>query len=96
MSTVFSFRAECRNDVGVFLRSLMASGISVSNADIHASSDGTITFPDVFVEIATSEASVEQLIHASRQVEDLHVIEQTLRPVPLANNSLERDCSIAA
>lgn len=96
MPTVFSFRAECRNDVGVFLRSLMASGVSVSNADIRASTNGNITFPDVFVEIATSEASVEQLILAARQVEDLHVIEQTLRPVPLADNSLERDPSIAA
>lgn len=91
MSTVFSFRAECRNDVGVFLRSLTTSGVSISYSRIV-----DMLFPDVAVEIATSEASVEQLIHAARQVEDLHVIEQTLRPVPLADNSLERDCSIAA
>ena len=45
------------------------------------------------VEIRT-DANLEQLQEALRSVEDAHVMLQTLRQVPLAENSLRRDYDI--
>ncbi len=53
----------------------------------HSDADG---LPDVDVEMQCS-ATLEQLQGILRTIKDAHVMLQTLRPVQLADNSLERD-----
>ncbi|ELG7182132.1 TPA: hypothetical protein ACP3ZG_001625 [Pseudomonas aeruginosa] len=84
----FSFRAEGENDVVQFLAAAEAHGLTVQgNGTVRPDADG---LPDVDVEIQTS-ATLEQLQDVLRNLEDSHVMLQTLRQLPLDINSLERD-----
>ena len=78
----FSFRAECQADVDSFLQKSQVSGIKLTVT--------TNGFPDVEIEFE-SEATLEDLIEVIRKVRDGHVVYQTLRQVPLSENSLKRD-----
>lgn len=82
----FSFRAECVADVQYFGEVLAKSGV-ISDLRTEGVSDG---FPDVAVEMR-AESTLGALQGLVRQVEDGHVMLQTLRLVPLVENSLERD-----
>jgi hypothetical protein len=86
---VFSFRAECRHDADAFIRAAEQVGIA-ANATIHPDTSG---LPDVDVE-ATFDANLEQLRAVVRQVHESHVMLQTLRELPLADNTLERDYNL--
>jgi hypothetical protein len=82
----FSFRAECQVDVDA-LRALVALAAENGQWTVLPDPRG---LPDVAVEVL-STITIERLLDLMREVEDGHVMLQTLRPVPLAENSLERD-----
>jgi hypothetical protein len=84
---VFSFRAECQADIDEF-RTLLTS------LDLSATLTETpLTFGEVAAEIQIDMTLDELRKTMSSQV-DSHVMIQTLREIPLANNNLERDYSI--
>ena len=83
--TVFSCRAECQDDVDAFMEAAKAAEVEML---VRAFADKV--FPDVEVEI-TSQASKEILMALMRNSEDAHMMRQTLRAVPLSENSMEPD-----
>ncbi|MFT0182783.1 hypothetical protein ACMSIO_20400 [Pseudomonas benzopyrenica] len=85
----FSFRAECGYYMGRFISAVEAQGHAIHSV-VRPDGKG---FPDVDVEIRT-DANLEQLQEALRSVEDARVMLQTLRQIPLAENSLQRDYDI--
>lgn len=84
----YSFRAECQEDVTRFQQECQKAGLLTT---MQAKPDDQ--FPDVEVELQ-AEASLETLRNVMRQVADGHVMLQTLRGCPLAENSLERDYNL--
>ncbi len=82
---IFSFRAECKKDVTVFANYCSNSGIIASLKIFPVSG-----FPDVIVEMETS-TTLEELRSILDNVQDGHVMYQTLRQTPLAENKLNRD-----
>ena len=86
---IFSLRAECATDVDV-LRKLLNSTCRVSQLTEEADTEG---FPDRDVEIRT-ELCLVQMQMLLGKVPNGHVMEQTLRPVALADNNLERDYDV--
>lgn len=82
----FSFRAECAADVQGFRQVCDRHGL-VTAWEVHPDTSG---LPDVEVELR-STSSLKVLREAIREVADGHVMLQTLRECPLADNSLERD-----
>jgi hypothetical protein len=85
----FSFRAECAADVDGFRRVCDLSGL-VTAWEIHPDKSG---LPDVEVDLQ-STSSLKVLREAMREIKDGHVMLQTLRECPLADNSLERDYDV--
>ena len=83
----FSFRAECQVDVDSFLQKSQESVIKLTVTKNVKVTNG---FPDVEIEFE-SEATLEDLIEVMRKVQNGHVMYQTLRQVPLNENSLKRD-----
>jgi hypothetical protein len=84
--STYSFRAETELDTTLFLSLVRSQGYAVAST-VHSDADG---LPDVDVEMQCS-ATLEQLQGILRTIKDAHLMLQTLRPVPLADNSLERD-----
>ncbi|MGF6281799.1 hypothetical protein ABH908_000167 [Pseudomonas frederiksbergensis] len=87
---VFSMRAECAEDAEGFFKAVQDAGVRLNST---VNKDGT-GLPDVDVEFH-ADASIEQLRDIIRRITDGHVMLQTLRPVPLAGNSLDRDESVS-
>lgn len=91
---IFSFRAECPYDALRFLTNV--SEYAVENS---LQLPGLINFkqdmgyPDVSVEFGCG-VSLDNLRTVGRDIEDCHVLVQTLRQVPLDKNNLERDWSL--
>lgn len=86
---VFSMRAECSVDFNRFMELAKQNGLVVEHT-VRPDPDG---FPDVEIEFA-SDSTLANIADVIRQVPDGHTMLQTLRPVPLADNSLERDYDI--
>lgn len=90
----YSFRAECPYDALRFLTNV--SEYAVENS---LQLPGLITFkqdmgyPDVEVEFK-SGVSLNDLRSVGRDIEGCSVVVQTLRPVPLVENNLERDYNL--
>lgn len=86
----YSFRAECQYDVFTFLARLQEKDIpnrvTVFGIDPN--------LPDIVVEFVTDDTSVACMMEVTKDLPDIHVIRQTLRPVTLKQNSLERDINI--
>ncbi|WP_156173989.1 hypothetical protein [Cupriavidus basilensis] len=82
----FSFRAECAADVEGFRQARDRHGLATA-WEVHPDTGG---LPDVEVELK-STSSLKVLREAVHEVIDGHVMLQTLRECPLADNSLERD-----
>lgn len=97
----FSFRAECLHDIILMAANVSGSELgkpiilTVTNED---GSDTLASFKikklddtgiDCAAEFQTNLSEDKIREHLDRQV-DSHVIEETLRPVPLSENSLER------
>ncbi len=81
---IYSFRAECDADVQRLRTILAKIGFGVITAK-----PGN-TSVEMHVEFLTP-MDQETIEEAMRSIEDGHVMIQTLRPVPLKQNSLERD-----
>jgi hypothetical protein len=91
---VFSFRAECSRDVQEFLAAMRWAEIMISGLLIQPIPlNGEFCIPDVEGEfyIKDDDVTVERLRRISSDVADIHVLLETLRPVSLSENSLERD-----
>lgn len=86
---IYSFRAECQADVEQLSANCKAVGITWTSLRVIPDKG----FPDVEVELETT-ATLDELLNAVRAVQDGHVVLQTLRAVPLAQNSLIRDTDI--
>lgn len=82
----YSFRAECDTDVLNFDAEAERAKLPVSYVAMMRGGG----LPDVEAEFVSS-ATLEELRNAMRNVVDGHVMLQTLRPVSLSKNSLERD-----
>jgi hypothetical protein len=82
---IVSFRAECPADLKAFQDELEKRSIEFS-----WQSNGEDGLPDVEVEMDVFEADIKDVFDAARSVVDGHVICDTLRTVPLSDNSLER------
>lgn len=89
MSSVFSFRAECMQDVYEFATGLHEAGIRLVSWTM-TSDDARL--PDVACEFAVEQDDVEiaEMIAVTNDIVDIHVLHETLRPGPLSENSLER------
>lgn len=81
----YSFRAECKEDVERFNEECLKAGLMTQ---WQAKPDEQS--PEVEVELQT-DAPLDTLRNVIRQVVDGHIMLQTLRECPLAENSLERD-----
>lgn len=97
--TTFSFRAECMSDASEFIQrafydvmNLVVTRIEPMVINLQSSSRAIHT-PDVLVEVQSDE-SLAHMQSLMRQVADGRVMLQTLRPLPLCENSFERDDSM--
>lgn len=93
----YSFRAEYQHDFDRFLEIAIQSGHTLSIKrvlpNIGKGSDGqAFDTGEVLVEF-TTRSKLEHLLKDMDYVQDGHVMRQTLRPVPLSENSTERDFS---
>ena len=86
---VFSFRAECLNDVRVWQRLLSTMSTAGGSVEI-TEYNKHFEIPDVVVEIYTP-CSLETMLNVMRMVPDGHVMLQTLRACSKTQNSLERN-----
>lgn len=87
---VFSFRAECQDDVDRVLGAMRKDNIYylldiLRPVILENGSD----VPDVDVQLR-AKADKLTLISIAESQEDCHVIAETIREVPLSENSLER------
>lgn len=91
----FSCRFECTEDYTRFVIAANACGILVLTIELESfqSEKGGPKGPDVFVEFAC-EADLVPLRKIMQTIPDLHVGIQTLRQVPMKDNSMERDFSL--
>jgi hypothetical protein len=85
----YSFRAECEADVDA-LRELAQAQLVECNWTLRRDQHG---LPDIDVEVTTG-ADQSAVMKLMREILDGHVMIQTLRPVPLSQNSLERDYDV--
>lgn len=83
---IYSLRAESMSDADQ-LRKLVNAACATSELSMRADQDG---LPDQEIEIRT-ELTFNDLLALIRAIPDGHVMLQTLEPVPLAENSLDRD-----
>lgn len=86
---VFSFRAECESDVERFKSAALDAGFDFDCSMERYRLNG-VRVPDVRVEVQ-SRASLSELRSVLREVEDGHVMLETLRQCAMAENSMERD-----
>jgi hypothetical protein len=99
VKTTFSFRTECAVDLNKFIVAVDQAedtdgdepvlGLFITHANTEESTG------ESYVEIATYQpVSLEWVRDIMRSIPDSHVMLQTLRQVPLAENSLKRDHTI--
>ncbi|MFL0286804.1 helicase-related protein [Mycobacterium sp. SMC-18] len=86
--SVFSFRAESEIDAEEFFNDCEDAGIPVDEVTVTAPDEESL---EVIVEFrSTPETTAERLRDIAADGTDLHTVAQTLRPVPLSDNTLER------
>jgi hypothetical protein len=91
----YSCRFEFTHDFTAFIIAADKQGVQINTSELHHRKHEGDKYPapDVYVEFK-AEVSLETLQAVLRQGTDLHVGLQTLRPVSLEDNSLERDYSL--
>lgn len=86
--SLFSFRAECPNDIRDFLNAFTQNKpdavLIVTNGVRDAG------FPDCMFELVT-DVDLETVRDIMRLVQDGHVMVQSLRQLPMSENSMKRD-----
>jgi len=85
---IYSFRAECQADVDR-LQVQLDNVTTQYKLDVFPHGEG---FPDVKVEL-TADLEQHEIESMMAGIVDSHVMYQSLRPIPLARNSLDRDYS---
>lgn len=89
--TVFSARAECGADAHRFWR-FLGNLTDAYSFTVEKLPNVPVAVGDVTIEVRFHEPQEYQaVIDEARKVPDGHVLVQTLRPVPLAQNSLNRN-----
>lgn len=86
----FSFRAECSDDANNFQQACQNANLPV-NLQVTRRDQ---RIPDVDIEFEAG-TPIEALRDVMREIPDGHVMLETLRECPLAENSLERDTNIS-
>lgn len=86
MQKTYSLRAECKSDADQ-LKKLVSKACANSEVFLTPDAKG---LPDQEIKIHT-ELEFEEVLELIRSINDGHVMLQTLQPVPLSENSLERD-----
>lgn len=81
-----SLRAECATDADQLKKLVVAA----SPASVLSMKADAVGLPDQEIEIKT-DLTFDQILDLIRTIPDGHVMLQTLEPVALAENSLERD-----
>jgi hypothetical protein len=89
---VFSFRAEVKHDVDMFVKLCKVKKVTIKITKCLCTSAHP-DLPDREVELE-SENTIDELMEVLRGVDDSHVMMQTIRPVTLEENSLKRDFNI--
>ena len=89
---IYSFRAECERDVEEIKKALTKLDSTTSLVSTRSYLQGSLVY-EPFVEF-TSELDLGMIQKTVASIADCHVALQTLRAVPLSENSLERDRSI--
>ena len=91
----YSCRFEFTHDFTAFIIAADKQGVQINTSELHHVKPEGVKYPapDVYVEFK-AEVPLETLHAVLRQGVDLHVGLQTLRPVSLKDNSLERDYSL--
>lgn len=84
--TIYSCRAECEHDVGVFVERMNDLRATPLQVNYLGMTEWAIEFD--------SPLSIEQVRDVLRTEIDTHVMIETLRALPLSHNKLERDNSI--
>lgn len=93
-NNVFSFRAELLKDALTFQQQAYVEKKYIEFYTIQAfSPDGDMISPDVMVEIRT-QATLEELRSVLHNVPDCHVMIESLRQLPMSENSMERDRTV--
>lgn len=81
----FSCRAECQDDVDAFIQAAELAGV-----EMKVLSYPDCRFPDIDMEIH-SDVSRDVIRGLMRRCEEAFIMRQTLRAVPLKENTLKRD-----
>ena len=81
----YSARSECIKDLTLFMETARADGIKLSAVVLNPDKQ----FPDVDFQFSTT-ASLDKLNLILKECVDCHTIFETLKPVPLKDNDLER------
>lgn len=91
----YSCRFECSHDYTLFVVAASKRDVLVETSELYhvRIEKKGYHLPDIHVEFMCS-ANKETLLEIMRNETDLHVGLQTLRQVPLKENSLERDHTI--
>lgn len=89
----YSFRAEYVPDAVKFLNNVLTY---ISGRELYFTSLLIVTDPRLQEPIVQfqSKISLEELREILRNIEDSHVMLQTLRPIPLSQNKCDRDWSV--
>lgn len=89
---IFSFRAECAHDVTEFIVAAHKAGVPAVLTRVNPMMfNATDAMPDTTAEVFSNGGTLEQMREVMRTIPDSHVMLQTLRQVPLKDNSLERE-----
>lgn len=90
---IFSLRAECIHDTTELLDKI-PHPFTYTIASLPLDDNGKPCYtPDVSVELNTT-LFIEELRVILREIQDSHIMIETLRQVPLSENSLDRDRTI--
>lgn len=83
---VFSYRAECQGDVFTLHHTLASRGIGCRIVKF----EPDLNLGEVLVEAQCWNCEISDIELEVRNQIDAHVIADTLRPVPMSDNSMER------
>jgi uncharacterized protein YajQ (UPF0234 family) len=83
----FSFRAECPPDIEEFRKTVKALKLAIEIREV------PLMLGESSAELKT-DVTLEQIRDTMRRQDDSHVMIQTLRELPLEENSLERNYDV--
>ena len=93
---VYSCRFEYSHDFTAFVVAASNRGVTISTSELHLLkiAGSKVVGPDTYVEFH-AETDLETLRDILRDCRDLHVGLQTLKPLPIKHNKMQRDLNIS-